>query len=151
MNSGRWWWTGRPGVLQFMGSQRVRHDWATRLNWREWNTRYPNGKMSALYILNKEFVSRMYKNYYNLKKERENKSKLDRRLEQALCKEDLPVNNSDKEVSVFSAAILWFTRKIYLVFIPVPGKELLQPWEFPEVKEGQGHLLLCNEMTLRSP
>ena len=28
-----WWWTGRPGVLQFMGSQRVRHDWATELNW----------------------------------------------------------------------------------------------------------------------
>ena len=32
VNSGRWWWTGRPGVLQFMGSQRVRHDWATELN-----------------------------------------------------------------------------------------------------------------------
>ena len=28
-----WWWTGRPGVLWFMGSQRVRHDWATELNW----------------------------------------------------------------------------------------------------------------------
>ena len=28
-----WWWTGRPGMLQFMGSQRVRHDWATELNW----------------------------------------------------------------------------------------------------------------------
>ena len=32
-NSGRWWWTGRPGVLWFMGSQRVGHDWATELNW----------------------------------------------------------------------------------------------------------------------
>ena len=31
---GSWWWTGRPGVLQFMGSQRVRHDWATELNWK---------------------------------------------------------------------------------------------------------------------
>jgi len=31
--SGSWWWTGRPGVLQFMGSQRVEHDWATELNW----------------------------------------------------------------------------------------------------------------------
>ena len=31
--SGRSWWTGRPGVLQSMGSQRVRHDWATELNW----------------------------------------------------------------------------------------------------------------------
>ena len=33
VNSGSWCWTGRPGVLQFMGSQRVGHDWATELNW----------------------------------------------------------------------------------------------------------------------
>ena len=33
VNSGGWWWTGRPGVLQFMGLQRVGHDWATELNW----------------------------------------------------------------------------------------------------------------------
>ena len=31
--SGSWWWTGRPGVLRFMGSQRVGHDWVTELNW----------------------------------------------------------------------------------------------------------------------
>ena len=30
---GSWWWTGRPGVLRFMGSQRVGHHWATELNW----------------------------------------------------------------------------------------------------------------------
>ena len=30
---GSWWWTGRPGMLQSMGLQRVRHDWATELNW----------------------------------------------------------------------------------------------------------------------
>ena len=35
VNSGSWWWTGRPGVLRFMGSQRVGHDWATELNWNE--------------------------------------------------------------------------------------------------------------------
>ena len=35
MNSGCWWWTGRPGMLQFMGLQRVRHYWATELNWTE--------------------------------------------------------------------------------------------------------------------
>ena len=34
VNSGSWWWTGRPGVLRFVGSQRVGHDWATELNWR---------------------------------------------------------------------------------------------------------------------
>ena len=33
VNSRSWRWTGRPGVLQSMGSQRVRHDWATELNW----------------------------------------------------------------------------------------------------------------------
>ena len=35
VNSGTWWWTRRRGVLQFMGSQRVEHDWATELNWTE--------------------------------------------------------------------------------------------------------------------
>ena len=34
VNSRSWWWTGRPGVLRFMGSQRVEHNWATELNWR---------------------------------------------------------------------------------------------------------------------
>ena len=33
VNSRSWWWTGRPGMLQSMGSQRVRHDWATELSW----------------------------------------------------------------------------------------------------------------------
>ena len=32
-SSGRWWWTGKPGVLQSMGLQRVRYDWVTELNW----------------------------------------------------------------------------------------------------------------------
>ena len=35
VNSGSWWWTGRPCVLQSMGSQRVRHNWATEQNWTE--------------------------------------------------------------------------------------------------------------------
>ena len=33
VNSRSWWWTGKPGVLQSMGSQRVGHDWVTELNW----------------------------------------------------------------------------------------------------------------------
>ena len=32
VNSGSWWWTGRPGVLQSVGLQTVRHDWVTELN-----------------------------------------------------------------------------------------------------------------------
>ena len=35
VNSGSCWWTGRPGVLRFMGSQRVGYDWVTELNWTE--------------------------------------------------------------------------------------------------------------------
>ena len=33
VNSRSWWWTGSAGVLPFMGSQRVGHDWATDLIW----------------------------------------------------------------------------------------------------------------------
>ena len=43
VNSGSWWWTGRPGVLQFMGLQRVGHDWATELNW--------TGLIMVLYLI----------------------------------------------------------------------------------------------------
>ena len=35
VNSGNWWWTGRPGMLYSVGSQRIRCDWVTELNWTE--------------------------------------------------------------------------------------------------------------------
>ena len=35
VDSRSWWWTGRPSVVRFMGSQRVRHDWVNELNWTE--------------------------------------------------------------------------------------------------------------------
>ena len=35
VDSGSWWWTGRPGMLQFIGLKRVGHDWATELNWTD--------------------------------------------------------------------------------------------------------------------
>ena len=46
VNSGSWWWTGRSGVLRFMGSQRVGHDWATELNWTDthWMQSSKDGK-----------------------------------------------------------------------------------------------------------
>ena len=37
-SSGCWWWTGKPGMLQSMASQRVKQDWATTLNWTDYNT-----------------------------------------------------------------------------------------------------------------
>ena len=51
-NSGRWWGTGRPGMLQSMGSQRVRLDWATELNWHiaEMAKRHMKGCSTSLII-----------------------------------------------------------------------------------------------------
>ena len=42
VNSGSWWWTGRPDMLRFMGSQRVGHNWVTELNWTEPQLSYPS-------------------------------------------------------------------------------------------------------------
>ena len=44
VNSGSWWWTGRLGVLWFMGLQRIRHDWVTELNWTELKERRESKK-----------------------------------------------------------------------------------------------------------
>ena len=35
VSSRSWWWTRKPGMLQCMGLQRVRHNWATQLNWTD--------------------------------------------------------------------------------------------------------------------
>jgi len=47
-SSRSWWWTRKPGVLQFKGSQRVRHDWATELNWTELTVSFAMQKLSSL-------------------------------------------------------------------------------------------------------
>ena len=52
VNSRSWWWTGRPGVLWFMGSQRVGHNWATELKWTEWPL---NKHLHFLFRLKKYF------------------------------------------------------------------------------------------------
>ena len=53
VNSRSWWWTGRPVVLQFMGSERVGHDWATELNWTKWT-------LSCLRLLEETHVVSLY-------------------------------------------------------------------------------------------
>ena len=40
VSSGSWWWTRKSGMLQFMGSQRIRHDWLTELNWKTGRNTY---------------------------------------------------------------------------------------------------------------
>ena len=47
VNSRSWWWTGRPGVLQLMESQRVGHDWATELNWTDARSSLLHGLFSS--------------------------------------------------------------------------------------------------------
>ena len=48
VNSGSWWWTGRPGMLRFMGLQRVRHDWVTDLIWSDSLHWFPISKFCDL-------------------------------------------------------------------------------------------------------
>ena len=48
VNSRSWWWTGRPSMLQLMGSQRVGHDWAMQLNRTELN----NNKNFTIFKVN---------------------------------------------------------------------------------------------------
>ena len=40
VSSGSWWWAGRPGVLRFIGLQRVGHNWVTELNWLRLTRKY---------------------------------------------------------------------------------------------------------------
>ena len=50
VNSGSWWWTGRPGMLRFMGSQRVGHDWATKLNLMYHKKRLKEKNQRIIYV-----------------------------------------------------------------------------------------------------
>ena len=58
VSSRNWWWTGRPGMLQSMGLQRVRHDWATELNWKSHNQESRNCSSQAALIFRGGFTVR---------------------------------------------------------------------------------------------
>ena len=47
VNSGSWWWPGKPGMLQSMGSQRVRHDWETTIFLSHIHLQEENGKLTS--------------------------------------------------------------------------------------------------------
>ena len=57
VSSKTWWWTGRPGVLQSMGSRKVRHDWATELNWTESSFKDPSAIWFSQKKKKKRFLS----------------------------------------------------------------------------------------------
>ena len=52
-SSKSWWWTGKPGMLQSMGSQRVRQDWATELKW--------TGPLKTVYSRNEEILKILWR------------------------------------------------------------------------------------------
>ena len=49
-SSGSWWWTGKNGVLQSMGFQRVGHDWATELNWTHLELSWEESRSVAVVV-----------------------------------------------------------------------------------------------------
>ena len=55
VNSGSWWWTGRPGVLWFIGLQRLGHDWAAELN-------KPSKKQASLSIKRRRVWNKIHQN-----------------------------------------------------------------------------------------
>ena len=61
VNSGSWWWAGRPDMLRIMGSQRVGHDWATELNWTEIACIVLHGKWLSLRVFIQEEICKMEK------------------------------------------------------------------------------------------
>ena len=66
VNSGRCWWTGRPGMLQSMGSQKVGHNWATELNWIYVKEGYSH-TMNTIQPLKKWNIDTCYNRYESLK------------------------------------------------------------------------------------
>ena len=65
VHSWSWWWTGRPGVLLFMGLQRVGQDWATELNWIIYFFLIMNqSNYKLLYIIQITKIIRMWPHYF---------------------------------------------------------------------------------------
>ena len=63
VRSRNWWWTGKPGVLQSMWSQRVGHDWATELNWGiECDYKHVKCYLKRLLVKFKLYVLKLFKN-----------------------------------------------------------------------------------------
>ena len=96
LNSGSWWWTGRPGMLQSMGSQRIRH-WATELKTSLLSV--SESHIVFLYILKFLF-------YYSL---------FILCIKLLLCKSLLTVSWLDSEWCSHRACFLWCERKMQLV------------------------------------
>ena len=56
VNSRSWWWTGRPGMLQFMGSQRFGQDWATDLIWSDLKEKVSVGGSGSCFLWTNDYL-----------------------------------------------------------------------------------------------
>ena len=63
VNSGSWWWTGRPGVLWFMGSQRVRHDWADWWDQMPWYKFFECCFKPAFFLSSFTLIKRLFSSF----------------------------------------------------------------------------------------
>ena len=90
VNSRSWWWTGRPGMLWFMGSQRVGHDWATELNWIQGSLRI-RGKTNIYCLLVFTWIN------------------LDECIRDVLPKDILPKVHEQVHCDILTAAFLYFS------------------------------------------
>ena len=66
VSSWSWWWTGRPGMLQSMGSQRIRHNWATELNWWKKPSQHCKAIFLQIKIYKKNYLYLTFFNYFPL-------------------------------------------------------------------------------------
>ena len=65
VDSGSWWWTEKPGVLQFMGSQRVGHNWTTELKaWKQPRCSSTDEWIKLCYIYTMEYYSAIKRNAF---------------------------------------------------------------------------------------
>ena len=130
VNSRSWWWTGRPGVLQYMGSQRVGRDWTTELSWS-------HSAMLYCFLLK-----------CNIGQIQELQKQVEP-FTPATCTESICMwqeLNKPKLVyfdrdlfSVYSRLLLWTWNGICFLFIPADG---YQPWAILMALNDQGHSLM---------
>ena len=104
VNSGSWWWTVRPGMLQSMGLQRVRHDWATELtDWKTWKMEINTCTHDEIHFLRlwQNWLSKQYSHAHaQVSKSVSVSSVL--RVPPLDCKEIKPVNHKRNQPWIFT-------------------------------------------------
>ena len=117
-----WWWTGRPGVLQSMRSKKVRHAWATELNWI---------KLHSLYTV-KKTINKMKRQSTEWEKVCENHTSV-KRLIAKIAKDPLQINSKKKKKSTNNSI-----KNGQRIWIDISPKETCR-WPTSACKNAQHH------------